>query len=55
MLGAVFYGKFLPLEFEDFLKTLNNEIPKKYLSLNLKAAELGAQEISKLLEGQNEC
>jgi len=55
MLGAAFYGKFLPLEFEDFLKTLNNEIPKKYLSLNLKAAELGAQEISKLLEGQNEC
>lgn len=55
MLGAAFYGKFLPLGFEDFLKTLNNEIPKKYLSLNLKAAELGAQEISKFLEGQNEC
>ncbi|ABR55223.1 Indolepyruvate ferredoxin oxidoreductase [Methanococcus vannielii SB] len=54
MLGALFYADFIPISFEKFLETVKNEIPEKYLSLNISAAKKGAEEISKFLEGKYE-
>ncbi|MBA2851355.1 indolepyruvate ferredoxin oxidoreductase beta subunit [Methanococcus maripaludis] len=52
VLSAAFYTGFLPLEYNDFLKTIESEIPEKYKDINLNAAKLSAETI--MLEGNNE-
>lgn len=52
VLSAAFYTGFLPLEYNDFLKTIESEIPEKYRAINLNAAKLSAETI--MLEGNNE-
>ncbi|WP_459201863.1 indolepyruvate oxidoreductase subunit beta [Methanococcus sp. CF] len=54
VLGAAFYTGFLPLKYDDFLKTIESEIPEKYQKINLNAAKLSAETISNILEGQDE-
>ncbi|MBA2840719.1 indolepyruvate ferredoxin oxidoreductase beta subunit [Methanococcus maripaludis] len=52
VLSAAFYTGFLPLDYNDFLKTIESEIPEKYRDINLNAAKLSAETI--MLEGNNE-
>lgn len=52
VLSAAFYTGFLPLNYDDFLKTIESEIPEKYRDINLNAAKLSAETV--MLEGNDE-
>ncbi|MBA2862347.1 indolepyruvate oxidoreductase subunit beta [Methanococcus maripaludis] len=54
VLGAAFYAEFLPLKYDNFLKTIESEIPEKYRNINLNAAKLSAETIFNMQEGHDE-